>query len=200
MKKLVIAFLIAASSHVYAQVGIGVNTPDASAQLDVTSTNKGFLPPRVSLTGTTDATTIASPANGLLVYNTAASDDVVPGYYYYNGSTWSRVTSDVKTVVSADPPFTLNAGNSGQIITTEWGEQPAIPDDLPDGFNCTIINYSNYPFTSNTLSTAQFFNTTTGWNDGNGSSTMSIPSGGTVTLNVVTINGIKCYFVTGAGN
>jgi len=200
MKKLVTVILLAASSSLYAQVGIGVNTPDPSAQLDITSSSKGLLPPRVSLTGTGDVTTIASPASGLLVYNTSATADVVPGYYYFNGSAWSRISNDVRTVTSAWPPFTLSAANSGQVITTEWGQQPTIPDDLPDGFSCTIINYSNYPFSSNTLSTAQFFNTGTGWNGGSGSSTLNIPSGGSVQLNVVTLNGEKCYFVTGDWN
>ena len=52
------------SMHLFAQTGIGTTTPNASAKLDVYSTNKGFLPPRVTLTSATDATTIASPAEG----------------------------------------------------------------------------------------------------------------------------------------
>ncbi|MBK8080215.1 MAG: fibrobacter succinogenes major paralogous domain-containing protein [Saprospiraceae bacterium] len=51
-------------------VGIGTTTPDTSAQLDVSSTNKGFLPPRMT---TTDRNAIASPANGLIIYNTTTN-------------------------------------------------------------------------------------------------------------------------------
>lgn len=80
-----------------AQVGIGTTTPNASASLDVTATNRGFLPPRVALTSATDVSTIATPATGLLVYNTAtagtAPNNVVPGYYYYTGSSWYRITN-----------------------------------------------------------------------------------------------------------
>ena len=47
-------------------VGIGTTTPAASAQLDVSSTSKGFLPPRMT---TTDRDAIASPASGLIIYN-----------------------------------------------------------------------------------------------------------------------------------
>ena len=47
-------------------VGIGTTTPDASSVLDVTSTTKGFLPPRMT-TGQRDA--ILSPAFGLIIYN-----------------------------------------------------------------------------------------------------------------------------------
>ena len=45
-----------------AQTGIGTTTPSPSAKLEVYATNKGFLPPRLTLTSATDATTIASPA------------------------------------------------------------------------------------------------------------------------------------------
>ncbi|MEZ4917094.1 MAG: hypothetical protein R2836_08945 [Chitinophagales bacterium] len=57
-------------------VGIGTNTPNASAKLDVTATDKGFLPPRVNLTATNATTPITSPATGLLVYNQATAGTV----------------------------------------------------------------------------------------------------------------------------
>ena len=79
----------------FSQVGIGIATPAASAQLDVSSTTKGFLPPRVTLTGTADVSTIASPATGLFVYNTATAgvspSNVTAGLYYYDGSKWQRI-------------------------------------------------------------------------------------------------------------
>jgi hypothetical protein len=58
----------------------------------VYSTNKGFLPPRVTLTSTTDATTIASPAEGLLVYN-LGSVGLQAGYYYWNGANWATIAT-----------------------------------------------------------------------------------------------------------
>ena len=75
-----------------AQTGIGTTTPNASAKLDVYSTNKGFLPPRVTLTSTTDATTIASPAEGLLVYN-LGSVGLQAGYYYWNAANWATIAT-----------------------------------------------------------------------------------------------------------
>ena len=75
-----------------AQTGIGTTTPNASAKLDVYSTNKGFLPPRVTLTSVTDATTIASPAEGLLVYN-LGSVGLQAGYYYWNGANWATIAT-----------------------------------------------------------------------------------------------------------
>ena len=76
-----------------AQTGIGTTTPHASAKLDVSATNKGFLPPRIALLSTTDVATISSPANGLIIYNTATAGstptNVLPGYYYWDGSKWN---------------------------------------------------------------------------------------------------------------
>ncbi|SFU28068.1 hypothetical protein SAMN05216480_101319 [Pustulibacterium marinum] len=69
-------------------VGINNTAPSPSASLDLGATNRGILVNRVALTGTTDTSTISSPATGLLVYNTATTSDVTPGFYYYNGSIW----------------------------------------------------------------------------------------------------------------
>jgi hypothetical protein len=73
--------------------------PDGSSLLELNSTNKGLLIPRVTLQSTTDATTISSPAHSLLVYNTAtagsAPTNIIPGYYYNEGTTiapqWVRI-------------------------------------------------------------------------------------------------------------
>lgn len=78
-----------------AQTGIGTATPNASAKLEVAATNKGFLPPRVTLSGTNDISTISSPATGLVVFNTATAgttpNNVLPGYYYYDGTKWNQL-------------------------------------------------------------------------------------------------------------
>jgi len=84
-----------------AQTGIGTTTPHASAKLDVSATNKGFLPPRVVLTSRTDATTIPSPAEGLLVYNTG-SVSLKAGYYYWNGTSWSTIAMSTAPDQSVD--------------------------------------------------------------------------------------------------
>jgi len=77
----------------YAQQGVGINASGAaahsSAMLDVSSASKGLLIPRVSLTSTTDVTTIPSPAISLLVYNTNASmAGGAVGFWYFNGTNW----------------------------------------------------------------------------------------------------------------
>ena len=67
MRKLVLsAILIATSFTAFAQVGIGTTTPDASSALDVASTTRGFLAPRMT---TAERDAIANPAKGLMIYN-----------------------------------------------------------------------------------------------------------------------------------
>jgi hypothetical protein len=87
---LIIWFLL--SIQVMSQTGIGTTTPHASAKLDVSATNKGFLPPRVTLSNNTDITTIPSPAEGLLVYN-LGSAGLQAGYYYWNGANWATIAT-----------------------------------------------------------------------------------------------------------
>ena len=103
-KAILILFTYFFSASVFSQTGIGTTTPHPSAKLDVSATNKGFLPPRVTLTSATDATTIASPAEGLLVYN-LGSAGLQAGYYYWNGASWATIataTSAGNGVTSSD--------------------------------------------------------------------------------------------------
>lgn len=77
-------------------VGIGTQTPEASAKLELKDAARGFLPPRVALLSTTNSSSpVSSPATGLMVYNTATAGSgttaVSPGYYYYDGSSWVKM-------------------------------------------------------------------------------------------------------------
>ena len=94
MRKRIIFLLLVSvfSFKVKAQTGIGTATPHASAKLDVTSTDKGFLPPRVTLTSASSASPITLPAEGLLVYN-LGSVGLQAGYYYWNGASWATIAT-----------------------------------------------------------------------------------------------------------
>lgn len=86
---LLIALIIALCSVNLKSQSVGINSngssPDNSAMLDVVSTDKGVLVPRVALVNSTNP--IASPATGLLVYNSGGSIGA-NGFYYYNGAAW----------------------------------------------------------------------------------------------------------------
>jgi len=110
MKKitlLLLSLLLAAGS--YAQ-SVGINSdgsaPHSSAMLDVKSSNKGFLPPRVY----DPAGSISSPEGGLLVYKDDGTANDPAGYYYYNGAAWTRL-DDVWTKNAAG----INYNSSGNV-------------------------------------------------------------------------------------
>jgi hypothetical protein len=92
VKRVLVLIGIICSFYLNAQTGIGTTTPNVSAKLDVYSDNKGFLPPRVTLTSASDNSTIASPAEGLLVYN-KGSVGLQAGYYYWNGANWATIAT-----------------------------------------------------------------------------------------------------------
>lgn len=86
-------------------VGINTNTPNASAALDVTSTTQGVLVPRMTAA---QRTIIASPATGLLVYQT----DAPSGFYFYDGSAWASLSGGSSSLPS-------QSGNNGKYLTTD---------------------------------------------------------------------------------
>lgn len=80
--------------------------PNSSSILELTSTSKGFLPPRMTLA---QRNAIATPATGLLIYQT----DNTPGYYGYNGSAWVALSSSTTGVTSVTAGTGLTAGGNG---------------------------------------------------------------------------------------
>jgi hypothetical protein len=114
------------NGYVHAQVGIGTTTPTASSILDVTSTTKGLLTPRMTAA---QKTAISSPATGLLIYQTDGS----AGFWYYDGTAWVPfmsgwlITGNTGTVdgtnflgTTDDVPLTFRVNNqkAGRIDNT----------------------------------------------------------------------------------
>ena len=122
MKKLIFYFLLFVALPTKAQVGIGTDFPHSSAQLEVMSTNKGLLPPRMTLV---QRDAIVSPVAGLMIY---CSDCGSSGELeVYNGTAWTNV---VGGATLANPPvitttaitsITKTSASSGGNITSEGG-------------------------------------------------------------------------------
>ncbi len=93
-KPAIYLLIVFITSSVHAQrVGIGTNTPDTSAILDISSTNKGVLLPKVNLLSIYDSATVSRPAVGLLVFNTNVNLYDGAGYYVWNGNSWDILLS-----------------------------------------------------------------------------------------------------------
>ncbi|WP_412559815.1 hypothetical protein [Winogradskyella sp. MIT101101] len=112
--KCLIALFISFNS--FAQVGIGTLTPDESSMLDVSSTSKGMLAPRMT---SAQRIAISNPANGLLVFDTTENS-----FYYYSSSQWvnlkSKTRDNYKLIKSvADLSEELTAGGGSKYLLSE---------------------------------------------------------------------------------
>ena len=158
MKKLftlLAAVLLTATT--YAQIGINNVNPDASAALDITSTTKGLLIPRMT---ETQRDAISSPASGLMIYQTDGS----VGFYYYNGSSWATLgaatspTYNIGDVVNDGVVFWLDStGQHGLVVafsdvvtSVDWGCNDTdlsnvsnVTSDPPIGLGAEIGDGSN---------------------------------------------------------
>lgn len=180
MKKLLIILLSFTVYNSQAQVGIGTTSPNTTAQLDITATDKGLLIPRLTVT---QRLGITNPATGLLVYQTTD----VTGFYYYNGVTWTNLVS---------------GGSSGVPTGTVM---PFAGSVVPEGW--ALCNGAAISRTANALLFAAIG---TVYGAGNGSTTFNIPDlrgrtvfgldnmGGTAAGRLTTAGGISVNNTLGA--
>lgn len=99
------------------QIGIGTTNPHASAKLDVSSTNSGFLPPRMT---TAERNLISTPAEGLIIYNTTSGCINV-----YNGTQWREIcpaviAGTISALICGSPAITgsLTSGLAASGVTS----------------------------------------------------------------------------------
>jgi hypothetical protein len=142
MKKLILLIAILLPFITYSQVGIGTTNPAASAILEVSSTTKGMLTPRLT---TTQRLSISSPAQSLLVYDTDANN-----YYYYSNSNAAWTAINVGNVKTLTANYTLTIADSGRILDFDspTAVTLSVPTSgLPIGFQVSITQSGNGPIT-----------------------------------------------------
>lgn len=98
MRKIIVCFIaLILGSAAFAQTGIGTAQPNQSAELDITSSDRGVLIPRIALTSVTQQlqTTVTNETS-LLIYNTVtvADEGLTPGYYYWDSNKWLRMVAE----------------------------------------------------------------------------------------------------------
>ncbi len=132
MKRLYFAVFILLASLAASGQSVAINTDgsvaDGSAALDIKAINKGLLMPRVTQ-AQRDA--ISNPATGLLLYQT----DNSPGFYSYNGSSWT--------------PVGANALPPGTIVLSETQHDPALENNgfSYNGYLNSAIDGQEQPLT-----------------------------------------------------
>ena len=132
------------SMQVIAQTGIGTTSPDPSAKLHISATDKGFLPPRMT---SSQRTSISSPAVGLQVF-----DITTNSIWYYDGASWINIISvstygDVKTgFQSADHSgwVKLDGRAKSSLTANQQAQATAlgISSNLPDATNAVLMQSS----------------------------------------------------------
>jgi len=103
-----LVLILASNISVLSQVGIGTSTPDSKAQLDVSSTTKGFLPPRMTYA---QRELISSPPAGLMIWcsNCGTSGQM----QFYNGTSWVTFSEQATSA-----PITLTCNTPTSITNT----------------------------------------------------------------------------------
>jgi hypothetical protein len=134
--KLIILLFLGLFTHgAYAQVKVGNNptTINSNSVLELEATNKGLLLPRVALSATNNASPLSAHVAGMIVYNTATAgtlpNDVVPGYYYNDGTKWQLIAfSDLADVDNDGGPVIDNtlttpptSGDDGDVYIVPSG-------------------------------------------------------------------------------
>ncbi len=158
--------------------GIGTTSPFASAALEMKSTSKGLLIPRMTKKQR-DGVLVSSAAKGLLIYQT----NDIPGFYYYDGSTWKALHD---TTAAAN----LTLSNLAKPTAVNITLQPGIPDSLSlgsKGFRWKNINSDNIVFADATTQTTAFIPYTAG-------------TGINVSGNIISSNITQSQWITNGSN
>lgn len=127
-------------SKINAQVGIGTSTPDNSAILHLNNPNKGLLLTSIALTSVNDATTIPSPAIGLLIWNNGTGGFTPAGMYFWNNNQWNALSAS------------NNSGNNTSINTGGWsttGNNPGNYGGANTNLSLGTVNFDDLVFKVN---------------------------------------------------
>lgn len=158
MKKIILLLSLKVSV-LYSQVGIGTTSPDPSSILDIQSTSKGLLIPRINLS----TNPVLNPQKSLLVWNTDTSV-YSEGFYYYNGSIWKRLennnvwNTNGNTGTSDVTDFLGNIDNKSLAIRTNNITRMRIGSEVT-GSSFTNVSMSLNPSSAYTGSIVSLNNT-----------------------------------------
>ncbi|HMK04091.1 MAG TPA: hypothetical protein VK489_07870 [Ferruginibacter sp.] len=145
MKNFLVIILALFAAHTQAQVKIGnnPNTINPNSLLEMESTDKGFLPPRVALnsTGSVSPLTGTVPA-GMLVFSTAGT--LANGYYYWNGTQWVILASSNTSFVIKTANATLTKTETFVLASNDIMLTLPVVTSADDGLSITIKNIGTH--------------------------------------------------------
>ncbi|MCB0510774.1 MAG: hypothetical protein KDC82_08410, partial [Bacteroidetes bacterium] len=124
MKKILIFCLCLSSVLLsfaqHGNIGIGTANPDSSSKLDIQSIDKGLLIPRIALVSVDSTAPISAPALSLLIFNTTTNLELSPGFYFWDGNLWQKL-STANSTLGLDEAYDGNGAGAGRIIEADQG-------------------------------------------------------------------------------
>lgn len=135
-----LALLLFASSNLFSQVKIGNNpgTINSNSLLELESTNKGILPPRVTLTDVASYSPLSSSiVEGMLVYNDGGT--LSKGFYVWSGSVWKKLESGESSPVTKTASATLTKNETFVLVNSSTTSATiTLPDITSVDYGLTI--------------------------------------------------------------
>ncbi len=145
MKKLLAIIFLLSAFISKAQVKIGNNpsTIDANSLLELESTNKGFLPPRVTLTSLASVSPLSGTVpSGMMIYNSAGS--LPYGYYYWDGTEWKKLDNGNKDLVTKTTNATLQKSESIVLASNDITLTLPSVTSADNGLEITVKNTGSH--------------------------------------------------------
>lgn len=140
----------------YAQISINTagTAPAAGAMLDISSSSKGLLIPRIALMGTDDVNTISPLVVSMMIYNTATTSGitaVTPGYYYRTATAWQKIMNVPNGTATGQMLYwsgtqwlTIAPGSAGQYLQFGLNNLPNWAGAVFASLTTTAVSGTSY--------------------------------------------------------
>lgn len=145
MKKLLPIAVMLFSFAANAQIKIGNNpgTINANSLLEMESTDKGFLPPRVALNSTTSVSPLTGTVpSGMLVYSSGGT--LTDGFYYWNGTAWRLIATSELNSVTKTASTTLTKAETFVLASNDITLTLPVVTASDNGMSITVKNIGSH--------------------------------------------------------
>lgn len=145
MKQLLVfaGLLLVITSQAQVKIGDNPGTINSNSLLEMESTNKGFLPPRVALNSISSVAPLTGTVpSGMLVFSSGGS--LMDGYYYWNGTQWMMLATKETSFVTKTADATLTKAETFVLASNDITLTLPLVTGADDGLSITIKNIGTH--------------------------------------------------------